>query len=110
MTNNKKGMMTKVMVDGGRLGSWANARAGIAMTTNTTAAAGQAPSTQQNLARNDNGNLNLQYRLANNVPAPSVAERVTETNRKIEDLSHSPVSVDLEHLKMMQELDSLRKS
>ncbi|KAJ4003197.1 hypothetical protein NW752_011628 [Fusarium irregulare] len=83
------------------------------MTTNTAPApapaAGQASTFQHNSFRNGNshGQLDVHYRLANTVPAPSVPQKVEETNNKIKGLGFKPVSVDLEHNKMMQDLDEL---
>jgi hypothetical protein len=81
------------------------------MTTNTAPApaAGQASNLQQNLFRNGNshGQLDVHHCLANSIPAPSVAQRVEDTNKKLKDLGYKPVSVDLQHNKMMQDLDKL---
>lgn len=81
------------------------------MTTNTgaAAAADQASNLQQNLFRNSSshGQLDVHHRLANNIPAPSVAQKIEETNNKIKDLGYKPVSIDLENNKMMQDLDKL---
>ena len=83
------------------------------MAANTGApATGHASNLQQNRSRNGNshGQLDVHHRLANNIPAPSVAQRVEETNNKIKDLGYKPVSLDLEHNKMMQDLDNLPKN
>ena len=83
------------------------------MTTNTAPApapaAGQASNLEQNPFRNgdSHGQLNVHHRLANSIPAPSVAQKVEETNNRINDLGYNPVSVDLQHNKMMQDLDKL---
>jgi hypothetical protein len=80
------------------------------MTTNTGAAvAERASNLQQNPFRNINshGQLDVHHRLANSIPAPSVTQRVEDTNKKLKDLGYKPVSVALQHNKMMQDLDKL---
>ncbi|RFN51751.1 hypothetical protein FIE12Z_3954 [Fusarium flagelliforme] len=81
------------------------------MTTNKAPApaAGQPSNLQQNLFRdgNSHGQLDVHHRLANSIPAPSVAKRVEETNKTLKDLGQKEVSPDLEHNKMMQDLEKL---
>ena len=90
-----------------RLCQRTNALSRTKMNTDQAATNVHAPMLDRYLSHQDQSQLGVQGRLVLGTPAPSVAEKTTEMNIKLEGLGYGTVAVNFRHDEMAVELDGL---